>query len=203
MNPSLRISCIFKVKGFLPPLMSIDLSLQHHLLIKMGPPILTLGEKNFESETNCSTSLNVRSWLKDLVMQKEILLEKLHITKGKFSWLQICLLSPWRCWHLKAPCQFSSVTQLCQSPCNPRTAAHQASLSITNSQSLPKPMSIESVMPYNHPTIQPSHPLLSPSPSDHVNYVLICISVLYNLKVFVGLLWWSSGQDLPLPVQGA
>ena len=30
------------------------------------------------------------------------------------------------------------------------TAAHQASLSITNSQSLPKLMSIESVMPYNH-----------------------------------------------------
>ena len=32
----------------------------------------------------------------------------------------------------------------------PRTAAHQASLSITNSQSPPKPMSIESVMPSNH-----------------------------------------------------
>ena len=33
---------------------------------------------------------------------------------------------------------------------NPWTAAHQASLSITNSQSLLKPMSIESVMPPNH-----------------------------------------------------
>ena len=32
----------------------------------------------------------------------------------------------------------------------PRTAARQASLSITNSQSLPKLMSIESVMPSNH-----------------------------------------------------
>ena len=32
----------------------------------------------------------------------------------------------------------------------PCTAARQASLSITNSQSLPKPMSIESVMPSNH-----------------------------------------------------
>ena len=32
----------------------------------------------------------------------------------------------------------------------PRTAAHQASLSITNSWSLPKLMSIESVMPSNH-----------------------------------------------------
>ena len=30
------------------------------------------------------------------------------------------------------------------------TAAHQASLSITNSQSLPRPMSIESVMPSSH-----------------------------------------------------
>ena len=39
------------------------------------------------------------------------------------------------------------------------TAAHQASLSITNSQSLFKLVSIESVMP-----IQPSHPLSSPSP---------------------------------------
>ena len=42
----------------------------------------------------------------------------------------------------------------------PWTAAHQASLSITNSQSLLKLMPIESVMPSNHP----SHPLLSPSP---------------------------------------
>ena len=32
----------------------------------------------------------------------------------------------------------------------PWTAAHQASLSITNFRSLPKPMSIESVMPSNH-----------------------------------------------------
>ena len=32
----------------------------------------------------------------------------------------------------------------------PWTAARQASRSITNSQSLPKPMSIESVMPSNH-----------------------------------------------------
>ena len=32
----------------------------------------------------------------------------------------------------------------------PWTAAREASLSITNSQSPPKPMSIESVMPYNH-----------------------------------------------------
>ena len=43
----------------------------------------------------------------------------------------------------------------------PWTAAHQASLPITNSQSLPKPMSIESVMPSNHLIL--CHPLLLPS----------------------------------------
>ena len=57
--------------------------------------------------------------------------------------------------------QFSSV-QLLSCVClfaTPWTAAHQASLSITNSRSLFKLMSIESVMPSN-----PSHPLSSPSP---------------------------------------
>ena len=38
------------------------------------------------------------------------------------------------------------------------TAAHQASLSITNCRSLPKPMTIESVMPSNHLVL--CHPLL-------------------------------------------
>ena len=42
----------------------------------------------------------------------------------------------------------------------PWTAACQASLSITNSQSLPKPMSIELVMPSNHLVL--CHPLLLP-----------------------------------------
>ena len=45
---------------------------------------------------------------------------------------------------------FSSVAQLCPTPLTPRTTARQASLSITNSQSPPKPMSIESVMPSSH-----------------------------------------------------
>ena len=40
----------------------------------------------------------------------------------------------------------------------PWTAGHQASLSITNSRSLPKPMSIELVMPSNHFIL--CHPLL-------------------------------------------
>ena len=45
--------------------------------------------------------------------------------------------------------QFSSVTQLCPTLCN-WTVAHQASLTITNSRSLLKLISIESVMPSNH-----------------------------------------------------
>ena len=46
--------------------------------------------------------------------------------------------------------QFSSVLSRVRLSVTPRTAASQASLSITNSWSLPKPMSIESVMPSNH-----------------------------------------------------
>ena len=46
--------------------------------------------------------------------------------------------------------QFSSVVQSCPTLCNPWTTALQASLSITNSRSLLKFMSIESVIPSNH-----------------------------------------------------
>ena len=55
---------------------------------------------------------------------------------------------------------FSSVQSLSrvQFFATPWTAAHQASLSITNSWSLCKPMSIESVMPSNHLIL--CHPLL-------------------------------------------
>ena len=56
--------------------------------------------------------------------------------------------------------QFSSVQSLScvRLFASPRTTACQASLSITNSWSLPKLMSIESVMPFNHLTLCP--PLL-------------------------------------------
>ena len=46
--------------------------------------------------------------------------------------------------------QFSSVTQSCPTLWTPWTTAHQASLSITNSWSLLRLMSIELVMPSNH-----------------------------------------------------
>ena len=52
--------------------------------------------------------------------------------------------------HSLKSVQFSSVAQSCQTLCNPMTEVYQASLSITNSQSRPKSMSIESVMPSKH-----------------------------------------------------
>jgi len=64
--------------------------------------------------------------------------------------------------------------------CAPWTAARQASLSITNSQSSPKPMSIESVMPSNHlilccpllllPSIFPSIRVFSNESALHIRW---------------------------------
>ena len=54
--------------------------------------------------------------------------------------------------------QFSLVGQSCLTLCDPMNTARQASLSITNSWSPLKLMSIESVMPSNHLIL--CHPLL-------------------------------------------
>ena len=56
--------------------------------------------------------------------------------------------------------QFISVTQSCPTLCTPWTAACQASMFITNSQSLLKLMSIELVMPSNHLILSHSFLLL-------------------------------------------
>ena len=56
--------------------------------------------------------------------------------------------------------QFSSVVQSCRLFATPWTAARQASLSNTNSQSLLKLTSIESVIPSNHLIL--CHPFLFP-----------------------------------------
>ena len=73
------------------------------------------------------------------------------------SWESIIQTSDLFC---KMGSQFSSVQLLScvQLFVTPWTAAHQASLSITNSQSPPKPMSIELVMPSNRLIL--CHPLL-------------------------------------------
>ena len=78
------------------------------------------------------------------------------------------------------PVQFSSVQSLShvQQFASPWTAARQASLSITNSWSPPKPMSIELVMPSNHLIL--CHPFFLPP------------SIFPNIRVF------SSESVLPI-----
>ena len=63
-----------------------------------------------------------------------------------------CWFDPWLWKILWSSVQFSSVQSLnhVQFFVTPWTAARQASLSITNSQTSPKPTSIESVMPSNY-----------------------------------------------------
>ena len=58
--------------------------------------------------------------------------------------------------------QFSSVAQSCPTLCDPMIAARQASLSITNSWSSLRLVSIESVMPSSHLIL--FHPLLLLAP---------------------------------------
>ena len=77
--------------------------------------------------------------------------------------------------------QFSSVAQSCPTLCDARTAACQASLSITDSRSLPKLMSIESMMPSNH--------------------LILCLPLFLLRSIFpasgsfqTGLLFTSGGQ---------
>ena len=82
---------------------------------------------------------------------------------------------------------FSSLQFLCRVRLfvTPWTAACQASLSITNSQSLPKLISIESVMPCNHLTL--CHPLHLP------RSILASIWVFSNESA-LGIRWpkyWS------------
>ena len=52
--------------------------------------------------------------------------------------------------ELRLSAQFSSVAQSSPTLCDPMNHSTQASLSITNTQSPPKPMSIGSMMPSNH-----------------------------------------------------
>ena len=80
--------------------------------------------------------------------------------RGKVMWKFAC--DSWNFETLIFLETFSLFTQLCPTLCNPMTAAHQASLSITNSQCLIKLMSIKSVMPSN-PVILCFPLLLTPS----------------------------------------
>ena len=90
------------------------------------------------------------------------------------------------------PVQFSSVQSLSrvQFFVTPWTAAHQASLSITNSQSFLILISIELVMPFNHRT----YPLSSPS-------IFPSIWVFFNESVLL-IKWrkyWSLSYSISPP----
>ena len=97
---------------------------------------------------------------------------------------------------------------------DPWTAARQASLSITNSQSLPKLMSIESVMPSNHlilcrpllllPSIFPSIRVFSSESALHIRwpkYWSFSFSISPSNE-YSGLISFRIDQ-LDLTVQGA
>ena len=74
--------------------------------------------------------------------------------------------------------QFSSVTQSCPALCNPMDYSTPGFLSITNSQSLLKLMSIELVMPSNHLILcRPHHllPSIFPSISVFSKESVLCI----------------------------
>ena len=84
----------------------------------------------------------------------------------------------------------------------PRTAAHQASLSITSSWTLLKLMSIESVMPPNHLIL--SHPfLLLPSVFPSVRLCIhicsyVCVSVCSHSQLFATP--WTAAHQASLSI---
>ena len=78
--------------------------------------------------------------------------------------------------------QFSSVAKSCSSLCDPMTAAHQASLSITSSRNSLKLMSIELVMSSNHLIL--CHP------------ILLLPSIFSSIRVFSNESALSSGGQI-------
>ena len=77
------------------------------------------------------------------------------VRKGKMN-----IIITLKFWQFKK-LLFNSVAQLCPTLCNPMACSTPGFLSITNSWSLLKLMSIESMMPSNHLLL--CHPLLLPS----------------------------------------
>ena len=81
-------------------------------------------------------------------------------------WFVIASLSMWSVGLHSDTCQSVQSLSRARLSATPGTTARQASLAITNSRSLLKPMSIESVMPSSpHPLPCPSPPV--PNPSQH------------------------------------
>ena len=108
--------------------------------------------------------------------------------------------------------QFRSVAQSCPTLLTPWTAACQASLSITNAQSLLRLMSIKSVMPSNHlilcrplllpPSIFPSIRVFSNDSILHIRWQSIAVSASASVLPVIIQDWsplgwtgWISSQS--------
>ena len=127
-------------------------------------------------------SFEETSWQNGFI-DKNSALEGFHSMNSEASSSKSLFFSLWfRVQILYIQFQFSSVRSLSHVGLSvtPWTTAHQASLSITNSQSLLILMSIESVMPSNHLIL--CHPLFLP-PS-----IFLSIRVFSNESV-LGIRW--------------
>ena len=110
----------------------------------------------------------------------------------------------WACWRTPSASrrqfQFSSVGQLCLTLCDPMDCSTQASLSITNSQSLLKLMSIKSVRPSNH-LILCCPLLLLPSIFPNITVYSLKTGLSMTLNNHIPLYIWS-GQKSVLELAG-
>ena len=124
----------------------MHMCLSHFSCVWLFAPIL--------STVACQAPLSIKFPSQQYWRSCHALLQGTFLTQGSNPH-HLCLLlagelfttSP--TWETHKSNQFSSVTQLCLF-LTPWTAAYRASLSITNTQSSLKFMSIESVMPSNH-----------------------------------------------------
>ena len=95
-----------------------------------------------------------------------------------YFWILAFSFFNWKNWgrfNISIVCVWFSSVQLLSCVwlfATPWTTAHQASLSITNCQSLPKPMSIESVIPSNH--------------------LILCCPLLQHHSSKASILWYSA-----------
>ena len=129
--------------------------------------IIVLGTRVF-TELVCCSVLSAYSYVCPCFITQYLCDEK-NKNQKVFLFMQIFFseydkLLPTEYYAFISSVQFSSVQSFSHVRlfATPWTAAHQASLPITNSWSPPKPMSIESVMPSNHLIL--CRPLLLPPP---------------------------------------
>ena len=114
-----------------------------------------------------------------------------NICPGELCW------AAWSAWHSTCHIQFSSFQSLSRVHlfATPWTAAHQASLSITNSWSLLKIITIESVMPSNDLIL--CCPSIFPSIRVSSNESALCIrwpnywSFCFNISPSINTQDWS------------